>query len=774
MNMSLRIALSRLLVTGCVLVFCSVSWAVEASKRLPAEKFEIDPNRTEQVISNIDHLLNQIDRSQFDIDALIERLSFDENEIIQFVSREISFEKYPGTLRGAAGTLRSRAGNSLDQAILLAKMLNDIALEARIVEGEMPHAELVKLLLKTRSDIPGVFVGQAGLLKIASELNQGSLISSSKTNNMPPEPVNGKVKFVLPKDVSDIVSEIQAAIKEEHIVFGKKPVVNVKNGVPYFWVEYRDQPSRLWEPIHPAFGGNLSSGTAVKALRYFTKMIDADLQHKIKVQAFIDRSWNGRKETIAVTPAHEYPAANLSGLTFSYSVKPISSLFTKIESQEDARNAVETSNMFIPVFDFGKKRPKLAFDTSGNVLPVEEAISAMAPLFQQVGKRFGSAADVLATNGAPSTDDSDPNRYIVRHWLKFTISQPGLQPKVITRDLAHWNGNASLFKRSLAREANFLVETGAVSPALFLDHRLNTLKRTVQSFLSGEPFEIQSDKQQNFLLDAEVFLLSSDEIVRQNSTAILYRAEPTIVARYFPFGFINPGQEGFDILSIPRHAISASTGKTDVAAVLQAGITDTWLEHKLFAGEYWQQNSAYGRLLSHINTGGAFTVLSQNNRVLTKDIPLQSQAVINQSLDNNDLIILVGEAKQCDSWWRINPASGESLGMLSNGWGGVEGTEYLADLTAIYGGVKVGGAMLSCGAAIAGLRASVGLAALRLFEVDETLGFQNLNLCANIPSPTLQALCTGIVAGAAAASQAPISTLSNEALMTLCLKFIFS
>ncbi len=778
--MLLRLSSSWFLLILCTLIFCAVSSAAESSKLTQPEKYEVSPEKMGKVISNIDLLLSQIDRSQFDIDALIEKLSFDENEIIQFVSREIAFEDYPGTLRGATGTLQSRAGNSLDQAILLARMLNDIGLDARIVEGEISRSELMPMLLEPRIGIPGSFLDQAELLKISSEFSQGS--SSIKPDDKPSVPVKDKVKinFKLPEDVSNATSMILSAIEQEGVDLGSGYARDIQNKAPYYWVEYRDSQSIIWKSVHPVFKNAPGKELSVKAKSYFTGKIGADLQQKIKVQAFIDRSWNGNIETIAVTPVYEYPAANLSGLTFSYTLKPISSSYKKISSSDDAKKAVETSSMFVPLFDFGSAKPKLAFDISGNVMPVEEATSAMAPLFQQVGKRFGSAADALATDSKPSIDASNPNRYIVRHWLKFTISRPGLEPKVIVRDVAQWKGDETLFKKSLARVANFHVESGAVSAALFLNRRLNAVKRIAQSFISGRPLNINDEKQQKFSLAAEVFLLSSDEIARQNSNTILYRAEPAIVARYSPYGYIDADREGFDILNAPRHAVSSSTGQTDVKEVLQAGVTDTWLEHALFAGEYWQQSSAFGQLMSRTESSGSLTVLTQSDKSSIQDIPLHSQQLVKQSLDNSDLIILAGKAESCDSWWRINPQSGEGLGMLSNGWGGVNflvsapTSEYIADLTAIYGGTKVGGAMLSCGAAIAGLRASVGLAALRLFEIDEAMGFQNLNLCAQIPSPGIQALCTAIVAGAAAASQAPIATLSNDALMTICLKFIFS
>lgn len=61
-----------------------------------------------------------IDQAQFDLDTLAFDLAFETPQTIaQRVDRMIATQIYPGALRGADGTLRAAAGNSLDQALLL-------------------------------------------------------------------------------------------------------------------------------------------------------------------------------------------------------------------------------------------------------------------------------------------------------------------------------------------------------------------------------------------------------------------------------------------------------------------------------------------------------------------------------------------------------------------------------------------------------------------------------------------------------------------------------
>ena len=64
-------------------------------------------------------------------------LGNDPNRIFEFVRDEIGYESYKGSLRGARGTLWSKAGNALDQASLLIALLRASGIPARYVHGTL-------------------------------------------------------------------------------------------------------------------------------------------------------------------------------------------------------------------------------------------------------------------------------------------------------------------------------------------------------------------------------------------------------------------------------------------------------------------------------------------------------------------------------------------------------------------------------------------------------------------------------------------------------------
>lgn len=70
-----------------------------------------------------------------EIRALAEQLGYDATQIFQFVSNEIEFQPYYGSLKGAMGALYGKSGGPTDQASLLIALLRASNIPARYVKG---------------------------------------------------------------------------------------------------------------------------------------------------------------------------------------------------------------------------------------------------------------------------------------------------------------------------------------------------------------------------------------------------------------------------------------------------------------------------------------------------------------------------------------------------------------------------------------------------------------------------------------------------------------
>ncbi|MCA9156933.1 MAG: hypothetical protein KDA72_01320 [Planctomycetales bacterium] len=80
------------------------------------------------------------------IQAKAAELNQDAGEIFQFLIEEIGFESYAGSLRGARGTLWSRAGNSIDEASLGVALMRASGIPAQYAEGTISNVMSKKLI----------------------------------------------------------------------------------------------------------------------------------------------------------------------------------------------------------------------------------------------------------------------------------------------------------------------------------------------------------------------------------------------------------------------------------------------------------------------------------------------------------------------------------------------------------------------------------------------------------------------------------------------------
>ena len=71
------------------------------------------------------------------IQAKAAELDQDAARIFQYLTQDVGFESYTGSLRGAHGTMWSRAGNALDESSLGVALLRTSGIPARYVQGTL-------------------------------------------------------------------------------------------------------------------------------------------------------------------------------------------------------------------------------------------------------------------------------------------------------------------------------------------------------------------------------------------------------------------------------------------------------------------------------------------------------------------------------------------------------------------------------------------------------------------------------------------------------------
>ena len=95
--------------------------------------------------------------------------------IFRFVSDEIRYEPYVGILRGAAGTLETRAGNSVDKALLLGALLDASLVPYRFARGPLDATAVAGIMTSISTDAAGArSIGRDAVARDLDELTRAN------------------------------------------------------------------------------------------------------------------------------------------------------------------------------------------------------------------------------------------------------------------------------------------------------------------------------------------------------------------------------------------------------------------------------------------------------------------------------------------------------------------------------------------------------------------------------------------------------------------------
>jgi hypothetical protein len=636
-----------------------------------------DTGRMEAAMRVGAHLKAGIDRSRFEPGALLAELDFDDMQIIDFMRASIRFEAYEGLLRGAAGTLMSRAGNSLDQAVLTATLLNEAGFEARIVQGSLSASEADRLLRSMWSD-EGPAAAARSLTSVPGSVLHVELLRLEERSDALARTL---LEAMGPLDFAAIESRLLERLRSEV--------------ASYFWVEYRLGPRDPWRSLHPAFSTDVELPEPTAA-GYVRSEIPNSLQHRLRVQAFIGRLQNGVCETEAVMEPWERPVAALLGKPLVY----------VIFNQHQLDGVGPESDLYFPIFN-GEPAGRVAFNSLGLTVPVDAAGDPAAGVISTTARRGLAAAEALSSlggggagEGAPGADL--PTLQLGAAWLEYTLIAPGgaevrhgrslmRTPACRQAPAAGYVTAANRLEpadlRELTREQVLMLDPGSYPDAYVLDRLLDSLlalKPVVEASAArvGGVASIAVDRIPEYdrLADYLIGLLFFALAERQLDRGMGYRDIPSLVVFSRDLAPETTGRFSFDIVENRRRSLkpSATGPRLDSAHLAKTGAFETLLESLLFNSDPDITENA-GRLTEAgfgEPAGFQLAMISPGQPAATACrtvIPDSARA----ALENGYSLVLPECANDdsSDFWWRIDPVTGSILGMTWDGRGG-ETQEY--------------------------------------------------------------------------------------------------
>ncbi|MFO7544880.1 MAG: hypothetical protein R6W77_05235 [Trueperaceae bacterium] len=647
-------------------------------------------------------VLAELDPTTFDVDALSLELAFAEPEdIVAYVAGEIAFESYAGLLRGPQGTLVARAGNALDQSVLLARLLTDAGYEARVALASLDDDDANRLL-RTMFDGagPGDATTAAARDEAASAENMEALARITGTDLATIEAGLADLAAARVEELpayqaaGDARSLVTAALAGAGIELGGDATGSLAaEASSYAWVEYRLFEDEPWSAAHPAFGGQ--AAPAVQAERWIEGAVPDELLHKVRIEVMLERKRGDEFSTVALMEPWERPAANMLGIPIEVGNVPLGE-GADASLVELGTDLAEVA-FFVPTLNGSMAPEAQAFDTLGNVVPPDAAASAMAGVFQTVGEKGNAATSALGALGDGPSDD-EPFA-LVAQWVDYVLVAPGGEETRHRRFVfdrrtpeARATGGSDLQSQQvllngILSQQTVMVVSGALIPAYVAqalgEQSLRSLD--VLEALRAAPAGDTAELMVELLADAEVKdhlgLIASFDAVGAGEGGVAYRATPTVVVLRQA---LTPGPEpsgafGVDIVTNARRFLrpEGNEMRHDAQRAVLAGAWETSVERE------------YVRRFGVANHG-TYAAFGAGDVVAAVVAPFDVEALAGLAEAAEALPALRSDVERGYAvvvptgprpegvgyaWWRVDPVTGETLGVAADGRG-AESVEY--------------------------------------------------------------------------------------------------
>ncbi|MEQ9450199.1 MAG: hypothetical protein RJQ07_01325 [Pseudomonadales bacterium] len=588
--------------------------------------------------------------ADFSRDAVLDRLDYDADEIVDFVTEQIVFQAYHGVLKSSAGTLAARAGNAHDQAITLASLLKDAGYEAQILVGELTAAQAQQLNASMQMPESAQAVDlPPGLLSRALENTREYQV--------------GVEKFL--DDVRSVAQRITSEIDDR-----LKPAADLLESVhaasrSYRWVRYREGAADKWQEVHPALTAAADWQLAYSAVE--ADQVDAAALQQMSIQLWIENSAGDRHLISDVVQA---PVANLmqSELTLEISSDAV---LNEALWEEPAEFFEQSHYFYLSINGSVSERNKV-FDLRGNVFD-GSAMEGLNSLFATLNKNSQKALDSLRGISAGGAT-GDARQELTRVWFEFHMPGIAGSSDVVERTLFAGRGMDVEDQAALKLLQRWTVDiTGSsLRQSAYQHAQVERATTALEQFIQAQKFAAANP-------DA-----SAPELVQRFSRVESHGSQQRLkylrglfdrlpvkdnVVSYMPTANILAVREGFsrdadqikiyemaDIVANPRwsFSIADNTLKPTPEVSVTRGVWETFAE---------QQQPAVGDNVINLDT--AYARLSGASN-LTAEASEQG-------------IALHAPGDSANAWWWVDPSTGATVGMMETdaGIGGASVTERL-------------------------------------------------------------------------------------------------
>jgi hypothetical protein len=458
----------------------------------------------------------------------------------------------------------------------------------------------------------------------------------------------------------------------------------IEEAADYFWVEYTAGTTD-WRSTHPAFG-HVPSGSPrdLKASQTYREAIPQELQHRFRMEVIVEQRLGEKVNASTVLGPWERPVSNLNDTPLTLANIPLSLASSTLQGSLHVSS--EGNDIFVPWFSGGESAK--AFDLLGNVVPIEAAQSQFAAMFATDAEKLGSAASALS--GLGTLDGvSNAALELAAVKLKFTFILPSGAENSYWRSVydSDWVSAGTpeakrreIIYQSLTQNQSFLVVNATPTEAARIDAAFSVLlsKRDALDAVLRRAYGREVTTGTDFDL-SWVGLLPTFELFDAYESRLpfrTYRHRPSMVRYRATLPSLGQGTAAVDVVQNKRRITAAHQvdAKESIRALISFGVWESMVEGDLLQSQVAHPTNTVSAFKGFRKHGTDFDVLAlgrQNSAII--DLAKESRNALEQDLAQGYVLVLPKPASIPAGmklhWWRVDPLTGETLGIGSTGEG---------------------------------------------------------------------------------------------------------
>jgi hypothetical protein len=659
----------------------------------------------------------EVPRGTFDPQAIVEKAGRDPAKLFEWVRDETLWVPYLGELRGPAGVLMDRVGNSLDRSLLLAELLRLAGHKVRLAHASLTEQQAGELLSRLRAApkgglvTPGEDVSDAAVERVTKKVRELGFPEESLKGPSPEVQRESAQRLARATEglskVTPLVLEAAGKMEAREEAAARAAAIRCLRD--HWWVQV--EMAGAWADADPLPANARMGDACARAAQTLAPgpadgnfRLDAKLVHRATVRVVVEQLKRG-KLTEHVVLKHELRPCESVGQAIGLRHVPLDWPKDLDASKEaDLKKALLAQTQWLPALFIGEKVVfQSAFTMFGDAVDKPEPNPA-AQMGKQAAGKLGGFAGILGgdDDDEPATPPK-PEGLLTAEWVDYELSRPGEKPQTVRREVFDLLGpaaraagapnapridNARQLDRAFALlgETRMLALPCNLSPQFFLhlavrqwlDAKDKLLKvaqepdRDRRRELAGEamnpPFGVglthgwALERRNLCPVRGEVYLDSLN--VLTHATDLRQDAKGSLAVR-----------ERIDVVANPV-AVLGTSPENPVTVRVRQGLADT---------------AAEGLVLDHPDSKGSMTTVSVFALASASQVPLRVlrpsgepdwgqadlapdvRARVGQDLAAGYLVVLpakqvlLGETPRL-GWFRVHPATGETLGVMDDGF----------------------------------------------------------------------------------------------------------